>query len=151
VATWAEFAAAAPEIAEAGKKLFYQHGVGLGYIATVRPDGGPPMHPFCPVITDDGLYAFIIPSPKREDLLRDGRYAMHTFPPEAVDDEFYLVGQATPVADAAKRAAIAAGYHFPVPDGHQLFTFDVERCLLVTYKFRGDMSPTHKTWRDPAK
>ena len=151
MATWAEFATMAPELAEAGRKLFFQHGVGLGYLATIRKDGGPRMHPMCPVITDDGLYAFIIASPKRGDLLRDGRYAMHSFPPEAVDDEFYLAGTAAPVPSPEKRAQIAAGYHFPVPDEHQLFTFDVERCLLVTYKYRGDMSPTHQRWRATKK
>ena len=151
MATWAEFAAAEPELAEAGKKLFYQHGVGLGYLATIRADGGPRLHPMCPVVADGGLYAFIIPSPKRDDLLRDGRYAMHAFPPEAVDDEFYLTGVARPVNEPDRRATVVAAYHIPVPEEYQLFTFDIERCLLVTYKFRGDMSPTHRSWRARSK
>jgi hypothetical protein len=45
--TWAEFAHARPELAEAGRRLLYQFGVGLGFLATVRADGGPRLHPMC--------------------------------------------------------------------------------------------------------
>jgi hypothetical protein len=38
---WIDFAAEQPEMAEAGHALIYQHRVGLGYLATVRKDGGP--------------------------------------------------------------------------------------------------------------
>ena len=37
--TWAEFAHARPELAEAGRRLLYQFGVGLAFLATVRADG----------------------------------------------------------------------------------------------------------------
>ncbi len=39
----------------------------------------PRIHPICPAIASGSLLAFIGPSHKRDDLLRDGRYAMHTF------------------------------------------------------------------------
>ncbi len=149
MATWGQFAAAAPDVAEAGRSLFYQHGVGLGFLATVRPDGGPRLHPMCPVITGGALYAFIIPSPKRNDLLQDGRYAMHAFPAEKVDDEFYLTGRATPISDPKTRAAVVAAYHIPVPDDHVLFEFDIEWAMLATYKHRGDWPPAYRKWRDP--
>ncbi len=86
----------APDLAESGRGLLYQYGIGLGSLATVRPDGGPRLHPFCPVIAEGGLFAFIVPSPKRADLLRDGRYAIHAFPPEDVDDEFLAMGCGPP-------------------------------------------------------
>ena len=41
MATWAQFETSAPEMAVEGRKLFYQFGPGLGFLATVRPDGGP--------------------------------------------------------------------------------------------------------------
>ena len=53
---WEQFEQEAPALAESGRKLIYQVPVGLGYLATVRPDGGPRVHPFCPVITGGGLY-----------------------------------------------------------------------------------------------
>ena len=74
--SWQGFAAAAPELAELGRGLLTQFGVSLGFLATVRRDGAPRLHPVCPVISDERLFVLITPeSPKRNDLLRDGRYA----------------------------------------------------------------------------
>ena len=53
---WSEFAAEQPDMAEAGRALIYQFRVGLGYLATVRKDGGPRVHPVCPVIAHDGIH-----------------------------------------------------------------------------------------------
>ena len=73
---WDQFASERPEMAEAGRALIYQFKVGLGYLATVRKDGGPRVHPVCPVIANGGLYVFVgNQTPKLHDLLRDGRYA----------------------------------------------------------------------------
>ena len=73
VASWAEFRELEPQLAQQGRELLYFFGVGLGFLATVRADGGPRLHPMCPLLTDDALYAFIVPSPKQRDLVRDGR------------------------------------------------------------------------------
>ena len=102
--TWAEFAAREPQLAASGRALLYQYGgVGLGFLGTVRPDGGPRVHPMCPILHRDGLYAFIIPGPKRGDLHRDPGYAMHCFPPEDNENAFYITGMAHPVADDGVR------------------------------------------------
>lgn len=78
---WADLAARVPDLAKAGRRLLYYHGVGLGFLATIRKDGGPRLHPVCPVIDGDGLYVFIGNYfPKVHDLRRDGRFAMHFFP-----------------------------------------------------------------------
>src|SRR5262249_18710673 len=90
--TWKQFEESNPSLAAAGRKLLYQHGVGLGYIATVRKDGGPRVHPFCPILTEGRLFGLIASSPKQRDLLRDGRYALHSFPAQDRDDEFYCTG-----------------------------------------------------------
>src|SRR4026209_2944376 len=108
---WSDFAAAKPGMAEAGYALICQFRVGLGYLATVRKDGGPRVHPVCPVIANDGLYVFIgNHSPKRNDLLRDGRFALHSFPIPEVDDEFYVTGRAQRVDDAAVRQVVYDAY-----------------------------------------
>jgi hypothetical protein len=73
--TWGQFAAAEPKLAEAGRALFYTYGVGLAFLATVRPDGGPRLHPIVMLIAEGGLFAFVVPSPKRDDLQRDARDA----------------------------------------------------------------------------
>ena len=156
MATWAEFEAAAPEMAAAGRALLYQFGPGLGYLATVRKDGGPRLHPFCPAIAEGGIFGLIIPSPKQDDLLRDGRYALHTFPKPDGDDEFYLTGTARRVDDPARRAAVLAAYLSTgaTSEGTEtFFEFDIERALLAIYPKRGDgpgWPPTYTTWRDPA-
>ncbi|MBB5871083.1 hypothetical protein F4553_004462 [Allocatelliglobosispora scoriae] len=99
MATWSEFAAASPRLADEIRALFHQYGPGLGYLATVRADGGPRVHPVSPVVTDEGLFCFLIDSPKRRDLERDGRFALHAFPAEESDVEAYLSGWAAPVFD----------------------------------------------------
>src|ERR687893_123537 len=106
MASWSEFAADAPRLARAIRSLMEQYGPGLGYLATVRADGGPRVPPVSPVIPDEGLFCFVIDSPKRRDLERDGRYALHSFPPEDSDDEAYLAGHAQVVTDGAKVARL---------------------------------------------
>ena len=87
--------------------LLYQFGVGLGFLATIRLDSGPRLHPICPILHQDRLLAFIVPSPKLDDLRRDGRYALHCFPPADNEDAFYVTGQAEVLDDGALRAAVA--------------------------------------------
>src|SRR5689334_9098380 len=91
---WSEFARARPDIAAVGRAMFYEFDVGLAFLATVRLDGGPRVHPVCPVFVHDRLYVMVIPGPKLKDLLRDKRYALHseTFPPPRADDGFYISG-----------------------------------------------------------
>src|SRR5512135_3277145 len=99
---WGEFAAAEPELADMGCSLLLQFGVGLAFLATVQKDGAPRLHPVCPVLCNDHLYVLITPtSPKRYDLLRDGRFALQTFPqPRPGSDEFYVAGKAVLVEDS---------------------------------------------------
>lgn len=90
--------------------MLYQFGVGLGFLGTVRRDGGPRVHPMCPMLTDDELYALLVPSPKRNDLVRDGRYALHSFPREDDEDAFYATGRAEEVHDPDVVAAVLAQF-----------------------------------------
>lgn len=156
MATWSEFEAAMPEMAAAGRKLLYQFGPGLGFLATVRKDGGPRLHPICPMIVDGALCALIGDSPKRADLLRDGRYAVHTFPPEAVDDEFYVTGRAVLVPDAGRRVAVyaaVAAQGTTAGEHELLFEFTVDRAMLATYSHRGPGSfpPAYTRWSAAAR
>jgi hypothetical protein len=152
MATWHEFEQSSPEIAAAGRKLLYQFGPGLGFLATVRKDGGPRVHPICPFIFEGALYAFILnKSPKHSDLVRDGRYALHTFPPQAVDDEFYLSGRVTRVEDQSLRERCAAAYKaqgtMGATDQESLFAFDIENAMLAVYKSRPSWPPAYSKWR----
>jgi hypothetical protein len=155
MATWADFEAAMPEMAEAGRALLLQHGPGLAYLATVRKDGGPRIHPICPVIADGILFAFIGRSPKLHDLLRDGRYALHTFPCQDRDDEFFITGRATPVSDPVRYASADRVYRAQGTthgDEDQLFQLAIERALHSAYLPReggNTWPPTYSRWRAP--
>ncbi len=154
MATWGEFSGLHPDLAKAGQSLLYQFGVGLGFLATVRPDGGPRVHPMCPIIHGDGMYAFIVPGPKQRDLHRDGRYALHSFPCELNEDAFYCTGHAWSIDDEARRRELAelfvrerSKFGPPVPGAEQhLFTFDLERCLLTRTTGHADENPQHTVW-----
>ena len=156
--TWSEFERAEPALAEGGRALLYQFGVGLAFLSTVRRDGGPRVHPMCPILHDGGMFAFIVPGPKRDDLLRDGRYAMHCFPPADNEDAFYLTGTARRRDKPALRAQLAdvfaserSRFGSPHPqDEEQLFEFLIDRCLLTRTTDHGDPAPKHTAWRAPA-
>ncbi|WP_253289942.1 pyridoxamine 5'-phosphate oxidase family protein [Verrucosispora sioxanthis] len=131
MASWSEFAADEPRLADGIRLLMQQYGPGFGYLATVRADGGPRVHPVSPVITDDGLYCFVIDSPKRRDLERDGRYALHSFPPEESDDEAYVAGRARPVTDDATVARLAFAARAAPHADWRLFEFTVDVAMLA--------------------
>ena len=155
---WGEFAAARPDLAASGRELIYHFGVGLAFLSTVRLDGGPRLHPICPVITAQGLYGLIIPSPKLNDLKRDGRYALHSYPLENNEDAFYVTGRAEIRSDPALRRAVAESFiaqpgragppltmsHF---DPQTLVEFLIETCLLTRTTGHGDPDVKHTVWK----
>ena len=146
---WREFAAEKPEMAEAGRALIYQFRVGLGYLATVRRDGGPRLHPVCPVIANDGLYVFIgNQSPKLHDLLRDRRFALHSFPSPEVDDEFYVSGRAVRIDDQAVRRVVYEAYTATgaFTSNDTLFELWLERALHAKYGPRPSWPPLYARW-----
>jgi hypothetical protein len=143
VATWAEFEAAAPELAAFGRKLM--PGIPLAYLATIRPDGGPRLHPFCPIFTEGRLYGAIGGhTPKARDLRRDGRYVIHALPGLPSDDEFSLRGDAREADDPSVRAAlerevVAAGAGGMIDSVRHdpIFEFDIERVDSATWELPG--------------
>jgi len=153
--SWGELREMQPDLEEAGRASFYQFGVGLAFLATVRPDGGPRLHPVCPVIDGDELYALLIPSPKRDDLHRDRRYALHSFPADDNEDACSITGSAAAVSDRSAWDSVAAQFlrerKLTAPpddfDTQELFAFDIETCLLTTTTGHGDPHPKHTVWR----
>ncbi len=154
--TWPEFAGLRPDLAEAGRALLYQFGVGLGFLATTRADGGPRVHPMCPIMTAGGMYAFIVPGPKQRDLVRDGRYALHSFPCPDDEDAFSCMGSVRVVDDPARRAELSdafvlerAALGVPAPSSDEIaFEMLVDSCLLTRTAGHGDTNPIHQIWRD---
>ena len=156
MATWAELRASDPTMAEAGRALLYQFGgVGLAFLATVRKDGVARLHPVCPLLTDDRMYVFVIPSSKRNDLLRDGHYALHSFPCDTNEDAFGVTGTAALVEDDARWRTLAdqfaserAGIGSPRPAAEDLlFELSLDSCFLTRTTGHGDPHPQHQHWR----
>ncbi|MCH8160741.1 MAG: pyridoxamine 5'-phosphate oxidase family protein [Chloroflexi bacterium] len=158
MATWAEFAEAAPEMAALGSEL--RATFGLAFLATVRKDGSPRLHPVCPFVVRGRLFIATNPkSPKRHDLKRDGRYVLHMLPGEN-DAEFQVRGRARLVEDAQTKAMVLAeGPEAGVqPDGallnltpeELLFEYDVEEALSGHWENVGqpDTRPVRKRWRE---
>jgi hypothetical protein len=152
--TWEEFAAAEPDLADVGQSLLFQFKVGLAFLATVRRDGAPRLHPVCPVLSNDRLFVLITPpSPKRNDLLRDGRYALQSFPqPKAGSDEFFITGQAMLVDDSAERAVILRDAKHMADASETAFELWVDRVMHTRWEhvLTPQMRSVHRTWRAPA-
>ncbi len=152
--TWKEFAAAEPDLADVGRSLLFQFKVGLAFLATVRKDGAPRLHPVCPVLSSDRLFVLIIPtSPKRHDLLRDGRYALQTFPqPKPGSDEFYIAGKAVGVDDPAVRAAILRDAKHMADASEIAFELWIDHVMYTRWEnvLTPQMCSAHQKWRAAA-
>lgn len=131
---WGEFREKNEDLAAKGHALLYQYGIGLGFIATVRKDGGPRVHPCCPILIEDGLYVFVLGnSPKRYDLDRDGRYALHSNPPAENDDEFYIAGIVKNIDDLDLREKVSNIAQHDVQDTEVLYELTITRVLHTTW------------------
>ena len=143
--TWSRLAAEAPAIAAAGVRLLAADGTGVAYLATVRKDGGPRVHPVMPVLAGGALYVFVVSMGwKYRDLLRDGRYALHSAAAPEGGEEFYVTGPATPVDSDATRAVVreASGGRLGGHDFEALFELGVDRALHTRWENWG----TAQTW-----
>jgi hypothetical protein len=146
--TWSDLEAAEPAIAAAARRLFWIPGFGLGYLATIRKDGGPRIHPVNVEIVDGRLVAFIGPSPKRADLRRDGRFALHAPGSETESDEAAITGVAVERdADAAFRARASAAMPYEVADDNTLFELTLETVLWAEYATPPAFPPAYHRWR----
>ncbi len=152
--TWKEFAAAEPELADIGRSLLFQFKVGLAFLATVRKDGAPRLHPACPVLSNDRLFVLVVPtSPKRQDLLEDGRYALQSFPqPKPGSDEFYVAGKAVLVDDARARADVLRDAEHMADASETTFELWIDRVMHTRWEhvLTPQMRSRHRKWRAPA-
>ena len=147
MATWREFAAADPEMAAIGQGLLEQHQ--LAYLATVRADGAPRLHPVSPQIIDGSLYVCTPrSSPKARDQMRDGRYVLHLLPGKD-DEEFRIRGRARLLTDADEIAAVCRGGPHYFRPGEYLFEYDIEEAATARWENVGqpDTYPVRRSWR----
>lgn len=151
MASWAEFAAAAPEIAERGEERLR---VGVAYIATAARDGSPRISPFTPLIGGGRLLALIgTHTAKNSALIRDPRCAIHAWLGDS-DEEFMLIARAVPSDDWATRmqAAIEAKKINMISHNDIAFEFFVDRAHWAIWEGLGtpDIRRVAKSWRAEA-
>jgi hypothetical protein len=146
--TWGDFAAAEPALAAfVGDRLLSA----TGYLATVRADGAPRVHPVTPIITGDGLYLFMEPtSPKGRDLRERGSFALHNGVTDnaGTGGEASVRGRGRPVDDAAMRAKVIEAASYDPADRYILFELLVDEARCNGY---GDVElPSTQRWVRPA-
>lgn len=142
--TWKTFAAGEPELAAFGAQRL---GGGVAYLATVKVDGAPRLHPVTPIIGEEQLFLFMEPtSPKGQDLRRDGRYALHgaVRDNEGGEGEFLISGRATLVEDPSLRAEAVRAASYTPQERYILFTLSVESVLATVY---GESGPVRRRWQ----
>jgi hypothetical protein len=150
--TWKQFSASNPSLAKVGEGLIFQYGVGLAFLATIRKDGAPRLHPVCPVLSESGLFILVIPeSPKKWDLLRDGRYALQSFPQDRPDsDEFYLCGKAKAIEDSNVIESVFNDAKHQASKDEVLCELLIERAMHTKWEGFGtpDYRPVHEKWSE---
>jgi hypothetical protein len=132
---WRKFEARIPQMAAVGFKKMNRR---ITYLATLKKDGAPNLHPVTPFIGGGMLFMFTEPSsPKITDLRRDSRYALHSSVARGEGEplvEFLLTGGARIIEDPSVRAEAMKIAASPVViEAYVLFEFLVERALLIEY------------------
>jgi Pyridoxamine 5'-phosphate oxidase len=145
--SWQNLIDGNPELASYGAGRFENR---VGYLATVRPDGTPQVHPVSPILRNNRLFVFTYPtSPKAHDLQRGGAYALHC----AVEDnsggagEFYVRGKAQQISDPADWERVRPGHADEFNVKYILFEFSVEQAFSMIYI--GDNTVVNR-WKETA-
>ena len=143
--SWQEFENGAAKLANLGRELL--HGK-IAFLATSRKDGSPRLHPVRPFIGKDHLFLFIHEkSPKKQDLMRDGRFALHSsvFQLNGPSTEFMIAGSAklNECQEIRETAFRAVGSN--LPDEQFLFVLSVDKVLVTEYD--KDRNPVRRRWR----
>jgi Pyridoxamine 5'-phosphate oxidase len=129
---WEEFERSAPELAAFGRDRLEGR---VAFLATVRADGSPRVHPVEAWFAAGRMLVRMWPtSPKVRDLKHDPRYALHSLMDnfEGVGGEFFVAGRAARVDDQALIATASVGKHDP--EQYVLFGFGVDEAIGTIYE-----------------
>lgn len=142
--SWKFFEEQQPELAAFGAERLNGK---VAYLATLRKDGSPRVHPMTPIIGQGHLFVFMEPtSPKGHDLQRDGRYAIHCSVSDTsgASGEFIVTGQARLISASEPRALAVQLASYTPADRYILFEFDVESVTSTIYR---DGQPLRQNWK----
>ncbi|GHO68103.1 hypothetical protein KSC_069950 [Ktedonobacter sp. SOSP1-52] len=142
--SWQDFTLAEPELSAFGEARLKS---GPSYLATVRADGMPRVHPVTPIIGEGHLFLFMEPtSPKGHDLQRGSGYSLHCWVSsnDGGEGEFWLVGHAL-FTDSPAMRELATTYGYQPQDHYILFELTVESAFSTIYSATG--KPIRKRWK----
>ena len=131
--SWKVFEDDSPYLASLGYEKLNRK---IVYLATIKKDGSPRLHPVTPAIGNGMLFMFTeSSSPKIQDLKRDGRYAMHcAIGHDGILFEFLVCGRTNVIGDPVVRAQAEKIMAPSIAiDNYVLFDFQVESVLVVEY------------------
>ena len=137
--TWSDLANKAPELAEFGAARF---ATAPCYLATIRHDGSPHVHPVTPIVSSVGLHVFMEARlPKGTDLRRRNWFALHNGVPDndGTGGEFFLRGHGILIVDPDIRAAVAEAATYHPADRYVLFELRIIEARSNNY---GDLPAT---------
>lgn len=142
--TWGEFADRAPQLASFGAERLSTR---PAYLATLRSQVIPRVHPVTPIITPQALFIFMEPtSPKRRDIDEREWFSLHNGVPddEGTGGEFFVTGRGVGVDDAVLRALAAEAASYDPADHHLLFELRITEARCNGY---GDVAlPEPRRW-----
>ena len=133
MASWSEFESAAPELANRALEFMYRgkHTT----LATLRKDGSPRISGSeADVVNGELLFGSMLDAVKARDLLRDGRFALHSASPGPPDwdGDAKVAGIAQEVDDdERKRALLVAGGNEGLDEDFHLFRADIREVVVV--------------------
>jgi hypothetical protein len=142
---WRAFEAEAAPLASFGRDRIDGR---VSFLATVRADGGPRVHPVTPWIADGRLFVRMYPtSPKAADLERDPRFALHSMMDndDGIGGEFVVHGRAVRVDSPEEIAGAYAAIGGPWPD-RKYVLFELELDEAVATEYGGDET-LRRRWR----
>jgi hypothetical protein len=143
--SWSDLVNANPGLADFGRQRFASE---VAFLATIRKDGSPRVHPVTPILGEQRLFVFMEPSsPKGLDLRRDGRYALHCSVADSGggEGEFFVSGSARPVEDPAVRELAARSAGYEIVERYVLFELDVDAAFSTIYAEDGE--PVRDRWK----
>lgn len=142
--SWKLLEAQQPELAAFGAERLNGK---VAYLATVRNDGAPRVHPVTPIIGQGHFFVFMEPtSPKGRDLQRDARFSMHC----SVSDnsggsgEFHIAGHARLIDDPELRALAVQVSSYAPAERYILFELEIDSAASTVYT---DERPVRRQWK----
>lgn len=143
---WGDFLEGDPALAELAEERMIGQ---VAYLATLRKDGAPRVHPVTPQVHDGKMFVRMYPtSPKVRDLEREPRYALHS----QVDDtdgtggELLITGKAAITDDRRWIEEAFANLSDSDPARYVVFLLDVTDVRVTLYE-AGE--PVRKRWPGP--